>query len=80
MPFENFCNLQFSCKLRNCEFFCGPLYILCMGWEVKIDMSGQSNDFLRVCNVKIKKNDQGKNGAHFQEFTGYGAVASSSWN
>ena len=25
-----------------------------MGWEVKIDMSGQSNDCLRVCNVKIK--------------------------
>ena len=25
-----------------------------MGWEVKIDMSGQSNDCLRVCNVKMK--------------------------
>ena len=27
----------------------------CMGWEVKIDMSGQSNGCLRVCNVKMKK-------------------------
>ena len=26
-----------------------------MGWEVKIDMSGQSNDYLWVCNVKMKK-------------------------
>ena len=25
-----------------------------MGWEVKIDMSGQSNDCLWVCNVKMK--------------------------
>ena len=26
-----------------------------MGWEVKIDMSGQSNGCLNVCNVKMKK-------------------------
>ena len=26
-----------------------------MGWEVKIDMSGQSKDFLWICNVKMKK-------------------------
>ena len=26
-----------------------------MGWEVKNDMSGQSKDALRVCNVKIRK-------------------------
>ena len=25
------------------------------GWEVKIDMSGQSKDCLWVCNVKMKK-------------------------
>ena len=25
-----------------------------MGWEVKIDMSGLSNDCLWVCNVKMK--------------------------
>ena len=25
-----------------------------MGWEVKIDMGGQSNDYLWVCNVKMK--------------------------
>ena len=35
-------------------FFRGPLHISCMGWEVKIDVSGQSNDCLRVCNVKMK--------------------------
>ena len=28
---------------------------MCLGWEVKIDISGQSNDCLRVCNVKMKK-------------------------
>ena len=26
-----------------------------MGWEVKIDMSGQSKDCLLVCNVKMEK-------------------------
>ena len=26
-----------------------------MGWEVKIDMSGQSKDCLWVCNCKMKK-------------------------
>ena len=26
-----------------------------MGWEVKIYMSGQSNDYLRVCSAKMKK-------------------------
>ena len=37
------------------DFFSGggALYISCMFWEVKIDMSGQSNDCLRVCNVKM---------------------------
>ena len=29
--------------------------MLFMGWEVKINMSGQSNDCLGVCNVKMKK-------------------------
>ena len=33
----------------------GPLHISCMGWEVKIDMNGQFNGCLRVCNVKMKK-------------------------
>ena len=27
-----------------------------MGWEVEIDVNGQSIDCLRVCNVKMKKN------------------------
>ena len=54
-PFENFCNLQFSRKLRSSDFcFGGLLHISCMGWEVKIDISGQSNGCLRVCNVKMK--------------------------
>ena len=26
-----------------------------MGWDVKIDMNGQPNDCLRICNVKMKK-------------------------
>ena len=56
MPFENFCVLQFSHKSRTSDFLGGPLYVLCMGWEVKIDMSGQSNNCLRICNVKMKKN------------------------
>ena len=47
-----------------------------MGWEVKIDMSGQSKDCLWVCNVKMKKFYQGGNGAHFRGFLGFGAVVS----
>ena len=35
--------------------FDGLLYILCIVWEVKNDMSGQSKDALRVCNVKIRQ-------------------------
>ena len=55
-PFEKFCDLWFSRKLRLSNFcFGGPLHILCMGWEVKIDMSGQSNGCLKVFNVKMKK-------------------------
>ena len=55
-PFENFCNLEFSCKRRKFEnFFDGLLHIPCMGWVVKNDMSGQPKDALRVCNVKIRK-------------------------
>ena len=55
-PFEKFCDLWFSCKSRSSEIvFAEPLHISCMGWEVKIDMSGQSNDCLRVCNVKMIK-------------------------
>ena len=55
-PFEKFCDLRFSCKSRYCEIvFAELLYVLCMGWKVKIDMSGQSNDCLRLCNVKMKK-------------------------
>ena len=49
-------------------------------WEVKIDMSGQSNDYLRVCNVKMKNFLWGGNRAHFQECMGYRAVASTDLN
>ena len=31
------------------------MQVLCMHWEVEIDMSGQSNVSLRVGNVKTKK-------------------------
>ena len=56
MPFKKFCDLWFSCKSRYLEIvFAEALHVSCMGWEVKIDMSGQSNDCLRVCNVKMKK-------------------------
>ena len=51
-----------------------------MGWEVKIDMSGQSNGCLRVCNVKMKKFLPGGNRAHLREFLGFGAVESSDLN
>ena len=47
-PFENFCDLPFCHKSRHREFF-----ISCLSWEIKIDMSGQSKDGLRVFNVKI---------------------------
>ena len=36
-------------------FFDGLLHVSCLGWEVKTHMSGQSNNCLRVCNVKMKK-------------------------
>ena len=56
MPFEKFCDLRFTRKSRSSDFcFGGLLHISCMGWEVKIDMSGQSNGCLRVCDVKMKK-------------------------
>ena len=38
-----------------------------MGWEVKIDMSGLSNDCLWVCNVKMKKNFTGAETGHISE-------------
>ena len=37
------------------NFFDGPLHVSCLGWEVNAHVSGQSNDCLRVCNVKMKK-------------------------
>ena len=36
-----------------------------MGQEVKVVMSGQSNDCLRVCNIKMKIFYWDRNGAHF---------------
>ena len=56
VPCENFCDLRFSRKSKMSDFLLGgALHISCMGWEVKIDMSCQSNGCLRVCNVKMKK-------------------------
>ena len=37
-----------------------------VGWEVEIDMSGQSNNCLRVRNVKMKKNLPGQKWGTFQ--------------
>ena len=37
------------------NFFNGPRYVSFFGCEVKTDMTGQANDCLRVCNVKMKK-------------------------
>ena len=42
-----------------------------MGWEVKIDMSGQSNDCLWVCNVKMKKFLLGQKRGTFPRFFGF---------
>ena len=48
-----------------------------MGWEVQIDMSGQSKDCLWICNVKMKKILLGQKRGTFRGFLGFGAVASS---
>ena len=45
--------------------------VSCMGWEVKIDMSGQSNDCLWVCNVKMKKNFTGQKWGIFPRIFGF---------
>ena len=42
-----------------------------MGWEVKIDMSGQSNDCLWVCNVKMKKFLPGRKWGTFPRIFGF---------
>ena len=64
--------MQFSHKWRKFEiFFDGPLHISCMGREVKNDMSGQSKDALRVCNVKIRKFLMGQNGTRLRDALGY---------
>ena len=47
-----------------------PLYILYLGSEVKNDVSDQSKDVLRVCNVNIKNLYWGRNGAHVCDFFG----------
>ena len=70
--FEKFCDLLFSCKLRSSEIvFAELLHVSCMGWEVKIDMSGQSNDCLRVCNVKMKKILLGRKRGTFPRIFGF---------
>ena len=42
-----------------------------MGWEVKIDMSGQSKDCLWVCNVKMKKILLGRKRGTFLRIFGF---------
>ena len=51
-----------------------------MGCEIKIDMSGQFNDCLWVCNVKMKKNLLGWKQGTFPSIFGFWAVASSILN
>ena len=48
-----------------------------MGWEVKIDMSGQSKDCLWVYNVKMEKILPGRKRGTFLWIFGFQAVASS---
>ena len=45
-------------------FFDGLLHVSCMGWEVKIDMSGHSSHCLKVRNVKMKKFSLGQKTGH----------------
>ena len=72
VPFEKFCDLRFSRKSRSSEIVLVELlHISCMGWEVKIDMSGQSNDCLRVCNVKMKKILLGRKQGTFPRIFGF---------
>ena len=79
VPFAKFCDLQFSRKLRLSEIvFVKVLHVSCMGWEVKIDMSGQSNDCLRVCNVKMKKILMGTEMGHMSKNVGPSKL--SSWD
>ena len=47
-----------------------------MGWEVKIDMSGQSKDCYGYVMSKWKNFYRGRNGAHFRGFLGFRAMAS----
>ena len=47
--------------VKFCEIFLdGLLHVLCLGCEVQNDMIGQSNNCLRVCNVKMKKKLPGR--------------------
>ena len=81
MPFKNFCVLWFSRKSRNGKIvFVRPLHVSCMGWEVKIDMSGQSNSCLRVCNVKMKNFLPGQKQGTFLRIFRLRPVASSNLN
>ena len=57
----------FLINQEHVTFFNGPMYISCMGWEVKIDMSGQLNVCLRICNVKMKKKITGTETGHISE-------------
>ena len=61
-------------------FFNRPPHTSVFGWEVDTHMSGQSNDGLRVCNVKMKKFYQDRNEAHVCACMGYGALASTDLN
>ena len=61
-------------------FLGGVLHVLCMGWEVKSDMSGQPNGCLRVCNVKMKIFLLGQKGGTFLRIYRLQPVVSSGLN
>ena len=48
----------------------GPLYILYLGWEVKNDVSDQSKDALKLCNVNIRKSLLGQKWGTVCDFFG----------
>ena len=50
------------------NFFDWPLYVLYLGWEVKNDVSGQSQDVLRVWMSKLENLYWGRNGAQVCDF------------
>ena len=62
------------------NFLDWPLQVLYIGSELKNDMSGQSNDSLRLCNVKMRKCLLGHKLGTFPSMHGLQSVVSSDLN